>query len=318
MTAPSSSVTAEREKMSAALSSVVAAVLLTVFKLIVGLITGSLGILAEAAHSGLDLVAALITLLAVRISDKPADERHHYAHGKVENLSALAETLLLLVTCVWIMYEAIQRLFFRHVQVDASVWAFLMMIISIAVDISRSRVLYAAARKHNSQALEADALHFSTDIWSSSVVILGLIGIKAGELLPRWAFLAKADAIAAMFVALIVIWVSLQLGKRTVEALLDTAPRQLTGQIERAIETIPAIVDFHKIRVRQSGPHIFVDVHVVLSGKLTLHEAHAHTEAVKRAIQQAAPGADVTVHPEPQVAVEAHVDGGNDEAKQFF
>jgi len=165
---------AQKEKREAALSSVVAALLLTGLKLAIGLLTGSLGILAEAAHSGLDLVAALVTFFAVRLSDRPPDEHHLYGYGKIENLSALIETLLLLITCVWIIYEAIQRLFFKSVEIEASIWAFAVMGISIVVDITRSRILYAAARKHKSQALEADALHFSTDIWSSSVVIVGL------------------------------------------------------------------------------------------------------------------------------------------------
>ncbi len=172
--------TAEREKTSAALSSVVAAVALTTLKIIVGLLTGSLGILAEAAHSGLDLVAALVTFFAVRVSSKPADREHRYGHGKVENLSALFETVLLLITAVWIIYEAIQRLFFHPVAVEVSFWSFIVMAISIGIDYTRSRILYKAARAHNSQALEADALHFSTDIWSSSVVIFW-VGVFDGQ-----------------------------------------------------------------------------------------------------------------------------------------
>jgi cation diffusion facilitator family transporter len=164
------------EKRSVAISSVIAAVGLTGFKLIVGFATGSLGILAEAAHSGLDLMAAVMTFLAVRISGKPADPNHLYGHGKVENLSALFETLLLLVTCIWIIYEARHRLLFHTIDLEVNYWSFTVMITSIVVDISRSRMLYRAARKYNSQALEADALHFSTDIWSSGVVILGLFG----------------------------------------------------------------------------------------------------------------------------------------------
>jgi cation diffusion facilitator family transporter len=143
-------------------------------KLVVGLATGSLGILSEAAHSGLDLAAAAVTLLAVRISGRPASERYTYGHGKVENLSALVETLLLLATCLWIIYEAVMRLFVRHVQVETSLWAFVIMATSIVIDFTRSRALYRVAKKYDSQALEADALHFTTDIWSSAVVILGL------------------------------------------------------------------------------------------------------------------------------------------------
>ena len=198
------------DKKSAAANSVIAAVFLTGMKLVVGLMTGSLGILAEAAHSGLDLVAAVVTFLAVRFSDKPADHEHPYGHGKVENFSALVETVLLFLTCGWIIYEAVQRLFFHSKEVQASFWAFLVMAISIAVDVSRSRMLYRAARQHRSQALEADALHFHTDIWSSSVVIGGLALVWLGRnVLPEYSgLLAKADALAALGVAFIVIFVS--------------------------------------------------------------------------------------------------------------
>ena len=170
-----------REKKVVAMTSVAAAVFLTGIKLIVGLMTGSLGILAEAAHSALDLVAAVITFFAVRISDRPADDSHPYGHGKVENLSALAETFLLLLTCVWIVYEAVRRLFFEDIHVDPNLWAFLIMGLSIVIDFSRSRALGRVAKKYGSQALEADALHFSTDIWSSAVVIVGLALVKFGE-----------------------------------------------------------------------------------------------------------------------------------------
>jgi cation diffusion facilitator family transporter len=291
---------ARREKRLAALSSVVAAVGLTTFKIIVGLMTGSLGILSEAAHSGLDLVAALITFFAVRFSDKPADERHQYGHGKLENLSALAETLLLLVTCVWIIYEAGLRLFVKKVEVDASFWAFLVMFTSIIIDYSRSRVLFRAARKHNSQALEADALHFSTDIWSSSVVILGLIGVRISETSSKLDFLHQADAVAALGVAVIVITVSLRLGKRTIDALLDTAPEGLPREIEQAVEAVPGVVNCHQVRVRASGPSLFADIHVVMDGNLSLTAAHALTDSIEQAVQQIRPGIDVTVHAEPQ------------------
>jgi cation diffusion facilitator family transporter len=183
-------------------------VLLTAFKLIVGLMTNSLGILAEAAHSGLDLVAAVVTLVAVNVSARPPDLGHHYGHGKVENLSALFETVLLLVTCAWIIYESFQRLVFRSVQVDASIWAFVVMLVSIIIDYSRSGVLSRAAKKFKSQALEADALHFRTDIWSSSVVILGLILVRLGESLPGFHLMTQADSVAALTVAGIVIYVS--------------------------------------------------------------------------------------------------------------
>ena len=149
------------EKKNVAGLSVIAAVFLTVFKLVVGIMTGSLGILSEALHSGLDLIAAVITWFAVRVSDKPADIDHQYGHGKIENLSALIETILLLVTCIWIVYEAMSRLLSGNTHIEVTVWSYIVVVSSIVIDFSRSRALSRVAKKHNSQALEADALHFS-------------------------------------------------------------------------------------------------------------------------------------------------------------
>ena len=291
--------TATQEKKAAALNSVAAAVFLTGLKLVVGLASGSIGILAEAAHSGLDLVAALVTYFAVRISSKPADQKHLYGHGKVENLSALFETLLLLVTCVWIIHEAYDRLVVKHVSVNASLWAFAVMGISIVVDISRSRMLYRAARKHNSQALEADALHFQTDIWSSAVVLFGLFAVKIADWFPALAFLQRGDAVAALGVALIVIHISIKLGLRTIEGLLDVAPAGMAEQVRSLVESLRDIKDCHAVRVRTSGPSLFIDVHVSLDENLTLKEVHQLTDQVEARVQQAIPKADVTIHPEP-------------------
>jgi len=289
---------ADREKRWAALSSVAAAVFLTSMKLVVGLLTGSLGILAEAAHSGLDLVAALVTFLAVRVSGRPADREHPYGHGKVENLSALFETILLLVTCVWIIYEAIQRLFFKSVEVDPSVWAFAIMGISIIVDVSRSRMLYRVAKKYESQALEADALHFSTDIWSSSVVIGGLTLVVISKWL-RLPWLAQADAVAAMAVAGIVIWVSLQLGRRTVTALLDGVSASLVDDVTRAIKNVPGVAAVSRVRVRRSGPEAFADVLVAVNRGAAFERTHEIATGAEMAVHTILPGADVVVHVEP-------------------
>ncbi|HEY3290763.1 MAG TPA: cation diffusion facilitator family transporter, partial [Anaerolineae bacterium] len=232
--------------------------LLTAVKLVVGIATGSLGILSEAAHSGLDLVAAAVTLVAVRLSGKPADRQHTYGHGKVENLSALFETVLLLATCVWIIYEAIQRLFYKDVNVELSVWAFVIVIGAIVVDFTRSRALSRVAKKYDSQALEADALHFSTDIWSSCVVLVGLICVLASQVFGiEW--LAKADAVAALGVSAIVIYISISLGKRTISALLDGVPSGFYEQIVDAVR-VPGVTEVRRVRVRRSGPEAFADV----------------------------------------------------------
>jgi len=291
---------AQKEKRDAALSSVTGAIFLTGLKLAVGILTGSLGILAEAMHSGLDLVAALVTFFAVRLSDRPPDERHQYGHGKVENLSALIETLLLLITCVWIIYEAVQRLFFKTVEVEASIWAFVVMAISIAIDITRSRLLYRAARKHNSQALEADALHFSTDIWSSAVVIVGLALVWLSERLgPEWAWLVKADAGAALVVAGIVIWVSLRLGRRAVSVLLDEAPPGLAERIAAEAGRAPGVQGVGPVRVRQAGAFQFVDLTVEVDRGASLEGAHQVAEAVDRLVSRVVGLGDVVVHVDP-------------------
>jgi cation diffusion facilitator family transporter len=294
----------QREKNAAALSSVLAAVGLTSFKIIVGILTNSLGILAEAAHSALDLVAALMTLFAVRVSDKPADKEHNFGHGKIENLSALFETVLLLATSAWIINEAVQRLFFKKVEVEVSIWSFVVMGTSIIVDYTRSRILYKAARKYNSQALEADALHFSTDIWSSTVVILGLIGLTAARFFPGLMWMSEADAVAAMVVALIVIFVSGELGWRTINALLDTAPDGMTDKIIDKVQHMKGVYDCHAVRIRPSGARWFVDLHVTMDGNRTLNEAHAMTENIEREVRILLPESDVTVHVEPKELAE--------------
>ncbi|MBN1937985.1 MAG: cation diffusion facilitator family transporter [Candidatus Aminicenantes bacterium] len=295
-TAPSE---AAREKNSAAAGSVIAAVFLTGLKIAVGLATGSLGILAEAAHSALDLVAAVMTLIAVRVAGKPADRTHTYGHGKVENLSALLETALLLVTCVWIVFEAGRRLFFHEVEVEASIWAFLVMAVSIVIDISRSRVLSRAAKKHHSQALEADALHFSTDVWSSSVVILGLVLVWLADIV-KLPWLVKADAVAALGVSAIVVVVSLRLGKKTITDLLDGVPADLREEVVRAAH-VPGVIEVDRVRIRRSGPEIFVDAVLFVSRHAAFAHAHEISNEAQAAIRRALdlPLADVIIHVAP-------------------
>ena len=289
-----------KEKNKAALSSVIAAIGLTTFKIVIGVLTGSLGILAEAAHSALDLVAALMTLFAVKIADKPADYEHPYGHGKVENLSALFETLLLLITCAWIIYEAVKRLMNPSaVVVEVTYWSFIVMTVSIIIDISRSRVLMKTAKKYNSQALEADALHFSTDVWSSSVVILGLIALLVSRLVSKLQFLEHADAIAALVVAAIVIYVSIRLGFSTIKALIDSAPKGSRDKIVRITEAVPGVKNVHNIRIRTSGAHLFIDIHIMVDGEKSLKDVHCITDKIEQDLKMELPEADITVHPEP-------------------
>src|SRR2546425_1849299 len=227
-----------REKKRAALLSVGSALLLVSLKTFLVVRTGSLGVLSEALHSGLDLLAAIITFLSVRMADQPADEKHPYGHGKFENFSAFVETGLLALTALYIVYEAFDRLFFRSVHIQPSLTAMLVLLVALSIDVTRARALGRVARKYSSDALEADALHFSTDVWSTVVVISGIGLVWAGETwnLP---WLNYADALAGLTVAAVILWVGAQLGRHTLDALLDAAPQGL----QKGIATTPARMD---------------------------------------------------------------------------
>ncbi len=280
-----------REKIYVALSSVVAAVFLTGFKLIVGLATNSLGILSEAAHSGLDLLAAIITLVAVTIADRPADQDHQYGHGKVENISAFLETILLIVTCGWIIEEAITRLLAQSAHVEATIWSFAVMGVSIVIDFGRSRALSRIARKHHSQALEADALHFSSDIWSSLTVIAGLFFVAMGY--------PVADAVVAIMVALLVLFVSYRLGRRTIDALMDRVPAGIKDSVSAAIGQVEGVEELRTLRLRSSGAKVFVDVSVAIRRTLPFERAHLIMDSIEKAVHSVQQNADVVVHAEP-------------------
>src|SRR5260221_10165406 len=245
------------------------------------LLTGSLGILAEAAHSGLDLVAALMTFFAVRVADRPADATHHYGHGKVENLAAFLEAGLLLLTAVWVIYEAIRRLLFHEGHVDASIWAIAVMCSSILVDYARSRALLRVARNRGSKALEPDALPFRSDICSSSVVIVGLLVVLITNSFHLPAWLGQADAIAALGVSAIVIWVSIRLVRETIDALLDRAPGALAAQVEEAIKQVEGINEVRRVRVRRAGNKLFADVVIAAPRISTFEQTHELTQRIE-------------------------------------
>jgi cation diffusion facilitator family transporter len=296
---PYSSATMHEEKRAVAGNSVLAAVVITVLKIVVGITTGSLGILSEAAHSGLDLIAAVVTFFSVSVSDKPADADHQYGHGKVENFSAFIETGLLLLTCLWIIYEAIERLFFRRVEIEPSMWAFVVMLTSIGVDVWRSRALGRIALKYDSQALEADALHFSTDVWSSSVVILGLLLVMAGRAYHiDW--LRDADPLAALVVAGIVVHVSWRLARKTVDALLDAAPAGVRAKIIEAVRRVEGVIEVDRVRIRRAGNRYFADVSVGLARTVTFQHSGQVAQMVTGAVQSVLPDADVTVNSVPR------------------
>jgi cation diffusion facilitator family transporter len=281
----------EKEKSRVAFISLLAAVFLTSFKLVIGLLTGSLGILSEALHSALDLVAAAITWVSVKISDKPADNDHHFGHGKVENLSAFLETILLLITCIWIIYEASHRLLTGKTEIEITVWSYLVVITSIVVDYTRSRKLKKVAKKYNSQALEADALHFSTDIWSSAVVLVGLVCANFGIMI--------ADSVAALGVALIVIYVSIQLGRRSINVLLDKVPEGTYAEVNKIVKAYPEIGTFHDLKIRNSGADTFVEVTIHVDPQLTIVKAHEITSDLENEIRKKITRCEIHIHTEP-------------------
>lgn len=282
---------AHKEKQNAAVSSLIVAIALTGLKAVVGILTNSLGIISEALHSGLDLLAAGTTVYAVRTSSKPPDRDHLYGHGKYESFSALVETLLLLATCAWISVEAVQRVFFRQAQVEASLAGYAVMAVSIVLNISRWRVLSRVAKKYQSQALEADALHFSSDVLSSLVVIVGLAFVSQG-----W---QMADPLAALGVVAVIVVLSLQLGKRTIFVLLDRAPEGLADAIRKNVSEVAGVRSCGRVRVRPSGPQTFVDLEVLVDESTSFERVNAIALGVENVIRKLIPNADIVVKTRP-------------------
>ncbi|TFG96567.1 cation-efflux pump, partial [Candidatus Thorarchaeota archaeon] len=276
-------------KKAAALS-VLAALLLTVLKLIVGYFTNSLGVISEALHSGLDLVAAGITLIAVQKASKHADSDHPYGHGKIENFAALAETILLWVTAGWIIYEALRRIVGEEF-IEPNIWGIAVMLVSIFVDYERSQMLYKTAKEFDSQALEADALHFRTDMLSSVVVLIGLIFVSLG--------FGIGDPLGALGVSIVILFVSYNLGKRSFDYLVDRAPEGVKEKIQEACNQIPGVLTCSRVRARTSGPNLFVDIVVTVDETVTTGEAHHIADSIETELKDLASNVDVVVHIEP-------------------
>jgi len=283
----------QSEKERVALTSIAASGGLTVAKGVVGALTGSLAILSEAAHSLIDFAATVMTYFAVRISGKPADEEHHYGHGKVESVSALAETALLFLLSGVVIWEATKRLLGNQGHlVEASLAAFAVIIVSIVVDFFRARLLYRVASETASEALEADALHFGSDMWSSIAVLVGLGGVALGY---QW-----ADAAAALVVAGFVCIAGWRLGRRTIDTLTDTAPAGSAETVRRVAGRAPGVVAVDSVRVRPVGDKLFVEVTVAVSRTLPLDRVKALRERVAEAIRTEMPRAEVGVEAAPR------------------
>jgi cation diffusion facilitator family transporter len=281
-------------KERVALTSIAASGALTVAKGVVGILSGSLALISEAAHSALDFAATVMTWYAVRVSGKPADEEHHYGHGKVESVTALIETGLLFVLSAFVIFEAVQRLIGADAghAVEATLAAFAVIIVSVVVDFLRARLLYRVARETASAALEADALHFGSDMWSSLAVLAGLGGVALGY---PW-----ADSAAAMIVALFILVAGWRLGRRTIETLTDTAPEGSADRISAIARRVGGVVAIERVRARSVGPALFVDLVVAVSRTLPLDRVAAIKSAVTDAIRAEMPQSEVDVVTQPR------------------
>jgi cation diffusion facilitator family transporter len=281
------------EKERVALGSIFASAGLTAAKAIVGLLTGSLAILSEAGHSLIDLAATVLTYIAVRVSGKPADAEHQYGHGKVESVTALAETAFLFLLAAAVAFEAVQRLLGAQTfAVEASVAAFAIVAVSILVDFFRARALNRVAKKTFSQALEADALHFRTDMWSSIAVLVGLGGVALGY--------SRADAAAALVVAVFICIAGWRLGRRTIDTLTDTAPAGVSERVAAIARHVPGVVAVERVRARPAGAVLFVDLGVGVSRTLPLERVAAIKERLTREIRAELPEAELTITTEPR------------------
>ncbi len=280
----------QKEKINIAITSILASASLMISKIIIASTTNSLGILSEGMHSGLDVIAATMTLYAVRMARKPPDLDHNYGYAKFESLTSLAEIILLLIIAGWILYEGVLKIFFVNSHTEITVFSFGVMIISIIVDYGRSRALYRVANKYGSQALEADALHFRVDMLTSSIVLVGLsvvflFGIQ------------NADAFAAILVSILIVYTSLGLGRRTLDVLLDKAPKGIQAQILESVTGLEGVKQAHSIRVRRVGRKVFIDLHIEVPRTFTHDKAHRIATNVEEKIKDdVLSDADVVVH----------------------
>ena len=289
------------EKRRVALHSMVAAAVMTVLKLAAGLLSGSLGVLSDAAHSGLDLVAVTLTFFSVHVSDKPADEDHTYGHGKIENLSAFLETGLMAVSCAWIIYEAMRRVFSHTVVIHHSIWPGLVLVTSIGVDYWRSKRLRAVAMRTGSPALATDAFHFASDIWSTVAVLCGLSASWVGAHFGI-GWLRYADPFAAVVVSLMILRMTLYLGRESVSVLMDEVPVETRRRLVREVEQVKGVLEVEQARVRRSGSSYFADLTLALPRRFTFEHTGELVREATEAAQRALPDADVVIHTVPREA----------------
>jgi cation diffusion facilitator family transporter len=289
------------EKRRVALHSMLAAAAMTVLKLVAGLLSGSLGVLSDAAHSGLDMVGSTLTFFSVQVSDKPADEDHTYGHGKFENFSSFGEVLLMAVSSAWIIWEAIQRILHQRMEVHHSVWPVLVVVTSIGVDFWRSRRLRAVAERTGSSALATDAFHFASDIWSSLAVLCGLGASWAGVEFGVGA-LRYADPLAAVVVSLLILRLTLRLGREAVSVLLDEIPVETRQRLIEDVTQVPGVLGVEQARVRRAGANYFADLTLALPRRYTFEHTGELVRSATDAVHRTLPEADVVIHTVPRQA----------------
>jgi len=287
------------EKRRVTRLSMAAAAAMTLLKLGAGLLSGSLGVLSDAAHSGLDLAGAALTYLSVRVSDRPPDEDHTYGHGKFENLSAFGEAGLMALSCAWIIAEAIQRILYRPISVQHAVWPVVVLSASIAVDLWRSRQLRAVALRTGSPAIATDAFHFASDIWATLAVLAGLGATWVGTHF-RIDVLRYADPLAAIIVSLMILRMTIRLGHEAVGALMDEIPAETLRQLLREVERVEGVLSVDRVRVRRSGAGYFADLTLALPRRFTFEHTGELVKAATEAVQRALPRADVVIHTVPR------------------
>ena len=288
-------------KRRVALGSMLAASVLTLLKIAAGIFSGSLGVLSDAAHSALDLAGAALTFFSVRVSDRPADEDHTYGHGKVENISAFVEAGLMFVSCAWIVWEALNRIFRHSVELHHSLWPVLVLLTSVAVDFWRSRQLRAVAVRTGSPALATDAFHFASDIWATLAVLVGLTASWIGK---RFGIngLEYADPLAALIVSVMIMRTTWHLTRETVGALTDQIPSETRRRVVQEVENVPGVLAVEQARMRRSGADYFADLTLALPRRTTFEHTEELVRAATDAVKRTLPRADVVIHTIPRQA----------------
>ncbi len=290
---------AGQEKAAVAMGSARAALVVTLLKLVTGVASGSLGMLSDAAHSGLDLFGAGLTYISVQAADKPADDDHPYGHAKLENISAFVEVFLMVTSAVWIGVEAIRRMNRHEIGIRYSAWPLLVLVLSIGVDLWRSRSLQLVADRTKSAALEADAAHFASDIWASAAVFAGLVLSWFGARF-HVPVLRYADSVMALLVSLMILIFAWKVGRRTISTLTDATPRETRGRVLDEVREVNGVLSVDQARMRSAGASHFADLTLSMSRQLTFQRTEQLVEEATEAVRRVLPGADVVIRTVPR------------------